>query len=68
MKKPVPPRQWTIKKAWKVPGTLSLARLYEDKADAEFADDGTLEQTVIPVSIVITELPVPAKKTKGKTR
>lgn len=51
---------WTIKKAWKIPGPLSLDLLREVKADAEFI--AGLRGSCTPVSIVITELPVKGKK------
>jgi hypothetical protein len=56
-------KTWTIKRAWKTPGPVSVTRLYQDQADAEYFG----HETAIPVSIVVTELPVPAKKTKGRT-
>jgi hypothetical protein len=62
MNKPKKLKTWTIKKAWKTPGPISVMRLYEDRADAEYAI-GAMEN-VIPVSIVVTELPESSRKGK----
>lgn len=58
-------RTWKFKKAWKLPGALSFERLKEDEDDAKSLA-GHNAGEIVPVSVVVTELAVRAKKPKAQ--